>query len=79
MVQKLTGKCLCEGIAYEITGELGPIFNCHFGVPLGGIEQTPNNQVEGHIFVSSKSPWYEIIDDLPQYEHFHEKVREVAD
>ena len=49
------------------------------GVPLGGIEQTPNNQVEGHIFVSSKSPWYEIIDDLPQYEHFHEKVREVAD
>src|SRR5689334_3494290 len=27
--QLLTGRCLCEGIAYEIRGELGPIFNCH--------------------------------------------------
>src|ERR1051325_3601947 len=28
-MQLLTGRCLCEGIAYEIRGELGPIFNCH--------------------------------------------------
>jgi hypothetical protein len=140
-MQKLTGKCLCEGIAYEITGELGPIFNCHcsmcrrwhgaafrtratiradqfhwikgekllskyysseqtvkvfcsvcgsnlistyddrpdqIGIPLGGIEQAPSNQVEGHIFVGSKSPWYEILDDLPQYEHHHHKVGDVA-
>lgn len=28
-MKKLTGKCLCEKIAYEITGELGPIVNCH--------------------------------------------------
>jgi hypothetical protein len=27
--QVLTGRCLCEGVAYEITGELGPIYNCH--------------------------------------------------
>lgn len=27
--QILTGRCLCEGIAYEIRGELGPIYNCH--------------------------------------------------
>ncbi len=25
----LTGKCLCEKIAYEINGELGTIVNCH--------------------------------------------------
>lgn len=25
----LTGRCLCEAVAYEIQGELGPIFNCH--------------------------------------------------
>lgn len=25
----LTGKCLCETIAYQIEGDLGPIFNCH--------------------------------------------------
>jgi hypothetical protein len=141
-VQKLTGRCLCEGVAYEITGELGPIFNCHcskcrrwhgaafrtratikrdlfkwirgeellsgyhssentvkvfcsvcgsslistyddspdrIGVPIGGIDQAPNNKVEGHIFVSSKSPWYEIIDNLPQHEGYPgslSKVRE---
>jgi hypothetical protein len=28
-MQLLTGRCLCEGVAYEIRGELGPIFNCH--------------------------------------------------
>ncbi len=26
---KLTGRCLCEAISYEIDGSLGPIFNCH--------------------------------------------------
>ena len=25
----LTGRCLCEAVAYEVAGELGPIFNCH--------------------------------------------------
>lgn len=25
----VTGQCLCEAIAYEITGALGPVFNCH--------------------------------------------------
>lgn len=25
----ISGRCLCEAIIYEITGELGPIFNCH--------------------------------------------------
>ena len=28
-MQLLTGRCLCEAIAYEIRGELGPIFHCH--------------------------------------------------
>ncbi len=26
---KLTGRCLCEAISYEIESPLGPIFNCH--------------------------------------------------
>src|SRR6185437_58690 len=29
MMKTFTGKCLCEAISYEITGELGAIFNCH--------------------------------------------------
>jgi hypothetical protein len=28
-MKKLTGKCLCEAISYEITGELQNVVNCH--------------------------------------------------
>jgi hypothetical protein len=28
-MDKITGRCLCEAVTYEITGPLGPIFNCH--------------------------------------------------
>lgn len=28
-MSKLTGKCLCEIVSYQIKGELGPIYNCH--------------------------------------------------
>ena len=125
-----TGKCLCEQITYEITGEFGPIFNCHcskcrrwhgaafrtrgsitrsqfkwlkgedllstydssdnvskyfcsncgsalistykdkpdvIGVPLGGLDGNVGKP-QAHIFVASKSPWYKITDDLPQFD-----------
>jgi hypothetical protein len=38
------------------------------GVPLGGLDQAPQNQCVGHIFVGSRSPWYEITDEFPQYD-----------
>ncbi|MEX1033627.1 MAG: GFA family protein [Cellvibrionaceae bacterium] len=25
----VTGRCVCEAISYQISGELGPVFNCH--------------------------------------------------
>lgn len=28
-LSKVTGKCLCETVSYEIEGQFGPIFNCH--------------------------------------------------
>ncbi len=28
-MQTLTGRCLCGAVSYEITGGLGPIYNCH--------------------------------------------------
>ena len=37
-------------------------------LPLGGLDQAPNNKVEGHFFVGSKAPWFELTDDLPQHE-----------
>jgi len=130
-MKKLTGKCLCGAIAYEINGNLGPIVNCHcskcrrwhgavfrtrstiksnnfkwmrgeenlskyyssknviktfckicgsnlismyedkpdyIGLPIGGLEQDPGSRPIANIFVGSKSPWYEITDNLPQYE-----------
>jgi len=132
-MEKLTGRCLCEAISYEIDGALGPIYNCHcskcrrwhgaafrtralvekekfkwlsgeeylkqyhsserviktfcsicgsnlislyednsemIGLPIGGLEQDPGNRPLGHIFATSKAPWYEITDDLPQYEEW---------
>lgn len=145
VTQVLSGRCLCECISYEITGELGPIFHCHcskcrrwhgaafrtrasihtsqfqwtggedliaqyhssefvvkhfcsvcgsnlistydneptiIGIPLGGLDQAPNNEPEGHIFVDSKSPWVKITDDLPQYDTWpgsHAKVHQTND
>lgn len=29
VMSKISGRCLCEAIVYEIEGGLGPIFNCH--------------------------------------------------
>ena len=37
-------------------------------IPLGGLDQAPSNRPEGHFFVGSKAPWYEITDGLPQYD-----------
>jgi hypothetical protein len=37
-------------------------------LPLGGLDQAPNDQVEGHFFVASKAPWFEITVGLPQRE-----------
>lgn len=37
------------------------------GMPLGGLEQDPGSRPIAHIFVGSKSPWFEITDGLPQY------------
>ena len=140
----LNGRCLCEGIAYRISGDIGPIYNCHcskcrrwhgsayrtrcsikktqfewlkgedlissyrssvhvtkhfcsrcgsnlissysnrpgiLGVPLGGLEEDPGRRPEGHIFVDSKAPWFEIGDDLPQHTKWpgaEERVRETG-
>lgn len=132
-MEKLTGRCLCGAIAYEVQGGIGTIVNCHcskcrrwhgaafrtraavksqnfkwvcgqeylskyessaptiktfcsicgsslisliknnpdyIALPIGGLEQDPKKGPEMHIFVGSKAPWYEICDDLPQYDEW---------
>jgi hypothetical protein len=37
-------------------------------VALGSLVDTPSVRPAGHIYVGSKAPWFEITDDLPQFE-----------
>jgi hypothetical protein len=39
-------------------------------VALGSLVDTPSIRPQGHIFVGSKAPWFEITDDLPQFEEY---------
>lgn len=37
-------------------------------VALGSLADEPSIRPQGHIFVGSKAPWFEITDDLPQFD-----------
>lgn len=37
-------------------------------VPMGTLVDAPTIRPTKHIFVGSKAPWFEITDDLPQYQ-----------
>jgi hypothetical protein len=39
-------------------------------VPYGALVDAPSARPTGHVFVGSKASWYEILDDLPQYEEY---------
>ena len=39
-------------------------------VAMGSLVDAPAIRPSGHIFVGSKAPWYEITDDLPQFEEY---------
>jgi hypothetical protein len=39
-------------------------------VAMGTLVDAPSIRPSKHIFVGSKAPWFEITDDLPQYEAF---------
>jgi hypothetical protein len=40
------------------------------GIPLAILDGEPPVRPQCHVFVGSKAPWYEITDDLPQYEEY---------
>jgi len=37
-------------------------------VAMGSLVDEPSIRPTGHIFIGSKAPWFEITDDLPQFE-----------
>ena len=44
-------------------------------INLGSIEGDPGIRPDGHIYVGSKAPWHEIMDDLPQYDEQPPKTK----
>ena len=59
------GLCFCETCGTTLCGEhQGEVH----GVTLGGVDGDPGVQIEMHLFVGSKAPWFTIADDLPQHE-----------
>jgi hypothetical protein len=39
-------------------------------VGMGSLIDVPSIRPTAHIFVGSKAPWFEIVDDLPQFEEY---------
>ena len=39
-----------------------------YGVPIALFDGEPDIRPQFHIYVGSKAPWFQITDDLPQYE-----------
>lgn len=46
----------------------------NYGLALGTLATDPGKRAVCHIFVASKAPWYEISDDLPQFDEFPPKA-----
>ena len=42
----------------------------HVRVPYGTLVDEPALKPTAHMFVGSKAPWYEILDDLAQYDEY---------
>lgn len=47
-------------------------------ITLGTVEGDPGIRPELHMFAGSRAPWYEISDDLPQYDEWPPDDRESA-
>ena len=60
------------GFIRSFCSNCGSVVPAAFGkgriaIPAGGLDGDPGVRPTAHIFVSSKAPWHEISDDLPQF------------
>ena len=55
----------CGSLLYSVVRQ-----GAYVHVTLGTLIDPPSIRPRAHIFVGSKAPWYEITDDLPQFEEF---------
>jgi hypothetical protein len=52
---------MCGGFLFSVVG-------ARVHVSLGSLVDSPSIRPTHHIFVGSKAPWFEITDDLPQFD-----------
>ncbi len=55
----------CGSFLFSVVREGGYVH-----VAMGSLVDAPAIRPAGHIFVGSKAPWFEITDDLPQFEEY---------
>jgi hypothetical protein len=57
-------RCMaCGSLLFSVVRDGGYVH-----VALGSLRDAPSIQPTHHIFVGSKAPWFEITDELPQFE-----------
>ena len=56
---------ICGSFLYSIVRE-----GAYAHIAMGTLVDAPTIRPTEHIFVGSKAPWFEITDDLPQYEEY---------
>jgi hypothetical protein len=54
---------VCGSLLYSVVRD-----GAYVHVALGSLVDPPSMRPARHIFVGSKAPWFEITDDLPQFE-----------
>jgi hypothetical protein len=55
----------CGSLLFSVVRE-----GAYVHVALGSLVDAPSIRPTEHIFVGSKAPWFEITDDLPQFEEY---------
>jgi hypothetical protein len=45
-----------------------------YGLPLGALDDDPGKKPKLHVFVAHKAPWYDITDELPQFDELPSKT-----
>jgi hypothetical protein len=56
---------VCGSLLFSIVRD-----GAYVHVAMGSLVDAPTIRPSGHIFVGSKAPWFEIRDDLPQFEEY---------
>jgi hypothetical protein len=54
---------VCGSLLFSVVRE-----GAYVHVAMGSLVDAPGTRPAGHIYVGSKAPWFEITDDLPQFE-----------